>query len=476
LKFIFSHSALKEGWDNPNVFQICTLNETKSEVKKRQEIGRGLRLSVNQDGERVFGFDVNTLTVMANESYEDFASSLQKEFEEETGIKFGIVEKHTFANITFTNYEGELEYLNQDKSEQLFNYLKEKDYIDDYGKVTDELKKHLKENRVDIPTEFNNVETKIIVTLRKIAGNLNIKNANDKRTVKLNKEVFLGPDFKALWDRIKFKTSYSVDFDTEKLIEVCSNEIEKNLRVDKAKLIYTKADLEIGVGGVAIAKEDGGLSMTVDQDIFAIPDIITYLQNETDLTRSTLVKILKRSGRLNEVKNNPQKFIEEVSNIIKIKMRTFIIDGIKYTKIGDDEFYAQELFETEELSGYLNKNMIESERSIYDHVIYDSEVERDFASKFEDNTHVKLYTKLPGWFVIDTPLGKYNPDWAVLIDVEGTEKLYFILETKGSILEENLRVGELSKIACGHKHFKALGNDVVFEEIDNFKTFISNLN
>ena len=475
LKFIFSHSTLKEGWDNPNVFQICTLNETKSEIKKRQEIGRGLRLAVNQQGDRVFGFDVNTLTVMANESYEDFAKSLQREFEEETGIKFGIVEKHSFANITYANDEGNYEYLAQEKSETLYKYLLEKDYIDNDGKVTDDLRRDLRDNRVEIPESFNHVETKIVDTLRKIAGGLNIKNADDRRTVKLNKEVYLGPEFKELWDKIKYKTQYSVDFDSDKLIEECAKEIKTRLKIDRPKLIHTKAKLAIEQGGVAIRDEDIGTPTTVEHDIFAIPDIITYLQNETDLTRRTLVEILKRSGRINDVKKNPQKFLEEVSRIIKSKMRTFIVDGIKYTKIGDYEFYAQELFETEELSGYLNKNMIESQRSVYDHVVYDSEVERSFATRLESNSLVKLYAKLPSWFVIDTPLGGYNPDWAVLIDKDGQEKLYFVIETKGSLIPEELRPRELSKITCGHRHFEALGQGVNFKETDNFKEFISSL-
>ncbi|MCR3907098.1 MAG: DEAD/DEAH box helicase family protein [Tenericutes bacterium] len=475
LKFIFSHSALKEGWDNPNVFQICTLNETKSEVKKRQEIGRGMRLAVNQRGERIFGFDVNTLTVMANESYDQFAASLQKEFEEETGIKFGVVEKHTFANIIFTNEKGEYEYLNQKNSEDIFGFLKEENYIDNYGRITDGLRKDLRENKVHIPKEFEHVESKVIVTLRKVAGNLNIKNAEDKRHVKLNKEVFLGPEFKELWDKIKHKTSYSVSFNSQDLIKECAEEIKKYLRVDKAKIKFSKAQLEIAAGGVLVGEEKDGLTMIVEDNIFAIPDMISYLQNETKLTRKTIVDILKDSGRLDDVKNNPQKFLEEVSKMIKNIMRSFIVDGIKYTRIGDDEFYAQELFETEELSGYLNKNMIESKRSVYDYVIYDSEVEKGFASKFEANEHVKVYAKLPSWFVIETPLGNYNPDWAVLIDVEGREKLYFVIETKGSIIPDDLRPKELSKIECGYKHFEALGSNVKFKETDDFVDLMNNI-
>lgn len=474
LKFIFSHSALKEGWDNPNVFQICTLNETKSEMKKRQEIGRGLRLAVDQNGERKHGFSVNTLTVMANESYEDFAKALQSEIEAEESIKFGVIEKHTFANITVMNESGEHEYLNQNSSEKIWKHLEQKNYIDAKGKVTDILKQDIKDGNVDVPSEFKDVEPKILVVIKKIAGNLNIKNAAEKKPVKINKARFLGPEFKELWEKIKYKTTFSVDFDTDKLIEVCSEEILKNLRVEKAKLIYSKADVELNEAGV-VAEETDRYGFVVEEMGYDLPDIITYLQNETNLTRKTLIKILTKSKRLDDFKNNPQKFMDEVSSIIQRKMKNFIIDGIKYKKLGNEEFYAQELFEEKELFGYLSKNMLESKKSVYDYVIHDSEVEEEFANKFERNERVKVYAKLPNWFKIETPLGNYNPDWAVLVETDGEEKLYFVIETKGNIIEEELRVKELSKIKCGEKHFEALGNDVKFERHDKFDEFIENI-
>ncbi len=470
LKFIFSHSALKEGWDNPNVFQICTLIENKDSFTKRQKIGRGLRIAVDQNGERKHGFHINTLTVMANESYEDFAKSLQKEIEKEEGIKFGIIEKHTFANITFEE-DGESKYLEQEASEELWGYMKERDYIDDSGRVTDDLKVDLKAGGVELPQKYEHVQAKVVDVIKKIATSLNIKNATDKKPVKINKRRFLSPEFKELWDRIKYKTTYSVEFDTEKLVEECVKEIMKSLKVDKARLIYSKAQVDINAGGT-IAEESDRYSVEVDDAGYALPDIITYLQNETNLTRKTLVRILKESGRLEDFKNNPQKFMDEVSLIIQRKMKYFIVDGIKYQKMGDEEFYAQELFEEEELFGYLSKNMIESEKSVYEYIVYDSDVEADFAKKFERNNSVKVYAKLPGWFKIGTPLGNYNPDWSVLVEKNGEEKLYFVMETKGNILAEELRQSEISKIACGHKHFEALGNEVKFQEYDNFNEFI----
>ena len=471
LRFIFSHSALREGWDNPNVFQICTLNETKSEVKKRQEIGRGLRLCVNQDGERLQGFSINTLTVMANESYEEFAEALQKEYETETGIRFGIVESHLFANIPVKHEDGSVKYLGQQASEAIFKGFLDNGYIDEAGKVQDKLKVAIKDNSLVVPVEYESVKTEISALARKVCGGLTIKNNGDRKPIKLNKQVYLDPEFKNLWDRIKYKTTYSVDFDSEELIEECCKAMQTSLSVSSAKLIYTKAGLDISAGGI-VAEESDRYAVGLDNVQENLPDIIAYLQNETNLTRKTIVEILLRSKTLHLFKKNPQRYMEQVAQIITAKMRHMIVDGIKYTKIGDDEYYAQELFETEELSGYLYKNMIESRKSVYEYVVYDSANEENFAKSFEQNERVKMYAKLPSWFAIPTPLGSYNPDWAVLIEVDGKDKLYFVLETKGDITFDALRPKESAKIKCGKKHFEALGNEVEFEEIDSFEEFI----
>jgi len=471
LRFIFSHSALREGWDNPNVFQICTLNETKSEVKKRQEIGRGLRLCVNQDGERQHGFSINTLTVMANESYEEFAEALQKEYETESGIRFGIVETHLFANIPVKQDDGSVKYLGQQASEAIFKGFLENGYIDEAGKVQDKLKVAIKNNSLIVPVEYESVKKEILALASKVCVGLNIKNNDDRKPIKLNKQVYLDPEFKNLWDRIKYKTTYSVDFDSEELIEECCKAMQTSLSVSSAKLIYTKAGLDISAGGI-VAEESDRYAVGLDNVQENLPDIIAYLQNETNLTRKTIVEILLRSKTLHLFKKNPQRYMEQVAQIITAKMRHMIVDGIKYTKIGDDEYYAQELFETEELSGYLYKNMIESRKSVYEYVVYDSANEENFAKSFEQNERVKMYAKLPSWFAIPTPLGSYNPDWAVLIEVDGKDKLYFVLETKGDITFDALRPKESAKIICGKKHFEALGNEVEFEEIDSFEEFI----
>ncbi len=470
LRFIFSHSALREGWDNPNVFQICTLNETASTIKKRQEIGRGLRLAVNQDGERIHGFDVNTLTVMANESYEDFVKQLQKEIEDEEGIHFGLVEQHQFANIVVAHKGEKPKFLGAEQSEQVWQHLIDQGYIDPKGKVQDKLKLDLKDNKVELPDEVKELAGPISALLKKVAGGLNVKNKNDRTPVKLNKRIYLSDDFKELWDRIKHKTVYRVDFDPEFLIDQCAKEIEKNLIVGRTRFNYNKAKVSTERSGLEVRDESSQTHVYNIRD-YQLPDIVSFLQNETNLTRRSIVAILQKCNRLTDFKNNPQKFIDQVTAIIINQMRLFIVDGISYKKIGDKHFYAQELFEDQELTGYLNKNMLETQKSVYDHVVYDSDIEETFARAFEKSDDIKLYAKLPGWFKIDTPLGGYNPDWGVLVEQDGKEKLYFVVETKSSLFSDALRPKEQAKIDCGAAHFEALGQETKFIKANNYDSF-----
>jgi type III restriction enzyme len=477
LRFIFSHSALKEGWDNPNVFQICTLNETSSIIKKRQEIGRGLRICVNQDGERVYGYPTNTLTIMANESYEDFAKGLQEEIEKEEGIKFGVIEEHYFANITLENDSGEIEYFGATKSEAIYDYLVNNEYVNKQGKIQDKLKFEIKENIFIVPDEYKVVQNDIIGRITKIAGKLNLKNADDKKEVKLNKQVILSHEFKELWERIKYKTTYRVDFDEDELVKKCAEQIAINGTVGKIKYLYSKAKNKITKVGVEI-DEATIKNEFHDCDIidYKLPDIVTYLQNETNLTRKNIVDILIKSEKLESFKNNPQKFIDICVNIIKKTMSLFIVNGIKYQKLGDEFYYSQELFEENELYGYLTKNMYQNKenKSPYDYTIYDSDIEKNFAKSFNENENVKLFTKLPNWFKINTPLGNYNPDWAVLIEEDYEEKLYFVVESKGSLFDEDLRYTESAKIYCGKEHFAAIANDVIFVKSNGFEDFKEN--
>ncbi len=465
LRFIFSHSALKEGWDNPNVFQICTLKDAgNSEVRRRQEIGRGLRLCVNQDGERVYGFETNTLTVMATESYVDFVDNLQKEIEADTGIRFGILESHSFNNVVLSIDGEEVSYLGQEKSEQLYDYLILKGYIDTRGKVQDLLRVAIKEDEVELPEEFTvskHVENQILSHLKDAAGKLQIKNQDDKKKVKVNKRILHSPEFKALWERVKYKTSFSVDFDSESLIKECIRALDDRLTITRGKLHYTKVKVAMSIGGLQVNEDPTTYSENVNDKVNVLPDIVGYLQNETQLTRKSIVKILTETHKLGYFKINPQKFIEGCIDIINEQMRLHIIDGIQYKKIGDSEYYSQELFENEELFGYLKSNLIDSEKSPYDYVVYDSIIESRLANDFENSDNISVYAKLPSWFKIDTPLGTYNPDWAILWKDGDDEKLYFVVESKGTINEDQLRLKEVAKIRCGKKHFEELGTKMM---------------
>ena len=469
LKFIFSHSALREGWDNPNVFQICTLNETTSTMKKRQEIGRGLRLCVNQEGERIHDKTVNTLTIMANESYEDFARNLQKEIEDETGIKFGTINKTDFAHIEWINPKGKKELLGTQNSNDIFKHFILKKYIDRSGKIQDALKVAVRDGTVDVPEKFESIKDDIVRVVEKPTKNLKIRNANKKRQVKVNKHVYLSDDFKEFWDSIKHKTTYAVEFDTDELVDKCIKAMEEHLNVKSPKLIYTKSGLTVEASGVNW--DDNGTISTAysEEDEIALPDIVTYLQNETDLTRRTIVRILIESDTLNQFKKNPQEYMQEVAKLINKVMSMLIVDGIKYTKINDS--YSQELFKNDELFGYLERNMIEAKHSVYDHILYDSDVEKNFAQRLDADPEVKLFTKLPGWFKISTPLGNYNPDWAVMLERDGERKMYFVVETKGTTEYKGIRDTEQAKINCGRKHFLALGDNVHFDVADTYEKF-----
>ena len=456
LKFIFSHSALKEGWDNPNVFQICALREMGTERERRQTIGRGLRLCVNQDGERVRGFEVNTLTVIATEKYEEFADNLQKEIEAETGIRFGIVEHHQFAAIAVVGADGQATPLGVDQSKALWDHLKAVGHIDGKGKVQDSLKTALKNGTLTLPAQFDAQRGQIAEVLRKVSGRLVIKDANQREQIRTRQAVLHSAEFKALWDRIKHQTTYRVQFDNEKLVTDAVALMKKAPAIAKTRLQWRKADIVIGKAGVQATEKAGATTVVLDETDIELPDLLTDLQDRTQLTRRTITRILRDSGRLDDFKRNPQQYIELVGETINRCKRMALVDGIRYQRLGDDHFYVQELFEQSELTGYLQNMLMNTTKSVYEHVVYDSNTERDFADALEENDAIKVYAKLPGWFKVPTPLGTYNPDWAVLVEHEGAQRLYFVVETKSSLFTDDLRDKESAKIECGRAHFEAL--------------------
>lgn len=476
IRFIFSHSALKEGWDNPNVFQIATLIETKDTITKRQKIGRGLRIAVNEDGERVPGFSVNTLTVMANESYKDFAEGLQKEYEED-GVIFGVFNKDSFATI-ITHYDEvteEMEILGKEKSELLFNYLKQEGFINSSGRATDKLKQAITDQEIEVPEEFIDVVPQILDVAKSKIKSLDIKDAKDKVEVKVVKEA-LADDFLELWNKIKYKTTYKIHFDSNKLIEFAAKGNESfdgvdSIQTRKGTYLYKKGMVEMSQSGVKADESSESSVRATTNGAYKLPDIITFLQNETSLTRKTIVSMLQSVNNLDSFKNNPLSYMNQAAKIINAIKNQLIVDGIEYTRTSDE--YEQTLFSTETLNAYLGEkgNSVKvdesKQKTVYDYVVTDSSIEKDFARKAEMDDNVKFYIKLPDWFKIRTPLGPYNPDWALLYEEDDEQHLYFIVETKGDTSFEQLRPHERAKILAGEKHFKAVDTDIKFKRVSD---------
>ncbi len=453
LKFIFSHSALREGWDNPNVFQICALRDIQTERERRQTIGRGLRLCVSQDGERQRGSEVNTLTVIAQESYEDFAENLQREIEEETGIRFGVVEEHQFALIEIGG--DKTERLGVEQSQEIWRYLVTQGYLDQQGKITDLLRNALTDGSFTLPDDFEPFRDAIIELLRKADSRIIPKKAEERRAVRPREVVLNCEKFQALWERIKYKTTYRVQFDNEDLLKVCAKALSEAPPIPRPRIQWNTAGMQIEESGVQGWLLEAGAPVSLRSDDVELPDLLTELQNRTQLTRRSIARILSDSGRLPHFRDNPQKFIETAAEAINRRKRSSLVDGIKYRRLEGDPYYSQELFVREELIGHLNK-MVESKRSVYDYVICDSDNEAKFAEHLELSRVVKVYAKLPPWFQVPTPLGPYNPDWAVLIENDDHERLYFVAETKGTSFSDDLRERELGKVKCGKAHFDIL--------------------
>lgn len=460
LRFIFSHSALREGWDNPNVFQICTLNESQSVEKKRQEIGRGLRLPVNESGERVHDETVNRLTVIANESYEEFARTLQSEFEEEFGMQFGRVEKIAFAKLLRRAEDGTEIVLGQDESVKLWADLVANGYLNATGDILEKFDPKNPHFDLRVPAAFAALKAEIVDEINRKLFKNRIVNARDRRELKFRKEVQLSAEFQALWDKIKHRTRYRVTFKTADLVDRALARIKLIEPVKVPRVATTVVEVEITDAGVAADKQIATRVRDMEQ-VKVLPDILAFLQKETELTRHTLAEILKRSGRLAEFKVNPQAFMAAVAKEISRSLHDLMMEGIKYEKVGG-QFWEQSRLEQDAEEGIVRylTNLYEvkhRDKALFDAIEYDSEVEKQFARELDNNENVKLFVKLPSWFKIDTPIGTYNPDWAFV--TERDEKLYFVRETKSTLDNEERRTKENQKIACGRKHFDTLGVD-----------------
>lgn len=551
LRFIFSHSALKEGWDNPNVFQVCTLIEQKSTFTCRQKVGRGLRLCVNQDGERVEDKNINILHVMANESFAEFADTLQREIEEDTGIKFGVLQLDLFSGMVYEDVVTEEKQFDEisaqsvidcmvekglatadgvitqkakqilteekeelpeelesaketiktlvekgdsiqasdiigqtytetvtvektvtyDDAKELLEHFEKKGYITGSGKMKDTMKTALKTGTLDLPKKYEAARSRFESIISSADRKPVVRDASKDVVVRLNKRVMLSPEFNALWERIKQKTAYRVNIDTEELIENCVKDLQNMPTIHKARLISQTADIHIENAGVSHVEREFRTTDIADS-YCELPDIITAISDATLLTPATVKEILIQSGRLKDFLNNPQSFLEKATEIIRNNRHALAIEGISYIKLDGQEYFAQQIFDTDELIANLDRNAVKVEHSVYDYIVYDSStVERPFAVALDNDPDVKMFFKIPDNFKIDTPIGNYNPDWAVFLNKNGEEKLYFVIETKGSLNPYERKGKENLKIHCGKQHFKALDNGIELKEAVDWKDF-----
>lgn len=546
LRFIFSHSALKEGWDNPNVFQVCTLIEQKSTFTCRQKVGRGLRLCVNQDGERIEDKNINILHVMANESFAEFANTLQKEIETETGVKFGVLQISLFSGMKYTqtktvekkitaeqaqkavevlkqsgiiSNEGKVENtakeaervempeelapiqeevikmietsetvdstalegmtytetvteekeVTYDEAQELMQHFEDKGYVTKSGKMKDTMKNALLTGTLDLPKKFEAARERLESVMKKADNKVPIRDASKEVVVHLKKQAMLSPEFMELWNKIKQKTAYRVQIDTDKLAQNCVEELKNMSPIPKARLVTQTADIHIQNPGVTYTEREFRTA-DIKDTYSSLPYILGIISEETLIKKATVARILTESGRIQDFLNNPQAFTEKCLEIVRRNRHSLAIDGIKYVKLAGQEYYAQEIFDASELVANLDKNAVAVNRSVYDYIIYDSStIEKPFAKALDDDPDVKMFFKIPDRFKIDTPIGTYNPDWAVYLDRDGEQKLYFILETKGTDNLFDLRNPERLKIHCGMEHFKALQNDVEMKVATKWK-------
>lgn len=465
VSFVFSHSALKEGWDNPNVFQICTLVETKDNLTKRQKIGRGLRLCVNQDGERLYDPEANVLTVIANESYDGFANGLQKELEAED-FKFGVITPESFTKVTVKGDDGVEERLGYEKSKQVYDHLVATGMVDDKGAVTPELKAAAEEGKVELPAELEPAKEQVEAIIIHKSQRVQIRDKAKEVSVELQKDVTLDPAFQALWDRIRQRTRFQVEVDSGKLIEHAIEAVDGMLAVRPPQVTSERASLGIDDAGVS-AEGTGTSVVSVSGKVkYDLPDPIAELQDAVGLTRGTIKAILEGCSRLDEFEIDPATFLAQVGDKINRVKNDLIAQGIKYVRLPEDEWYTMRDLELDDYTAYLGQNAWKPDmtsKSLYNYVVYDSAgVERSFAEALDKQEEVLVFAKLPSAFKIDTPLGSYNPDWAYVEEADGERRVYFVTETKGGKNgEPALRDAEKIKIGCAKKHFEALdlGND-----------------
>ena len=481
VRFIFSHSALREGWDNPNVFQICTLKQSSAEVRKRQEVGRGLRLCVNQAGERqdvsVLGGDVqkiNVLTVVASESYENFSRALQTEYAEAVADRPRTVSESLFISKIVHNARGEEKVLSQEDASEIIFSMAASQYIDPRKKtLTDKYYDDKAAGKVMVPESLAGYNDEVVKIIDSIYDPVRFAPEDTRKnnvTLHLNEEKLKRKEFQELWKKINAKTAYIVDFDTNELISKAIQAINMELKVSQIFAVIESGEMETIQSKEML--QEGKAFTKVQRDThsdFASKassrvkyDLLGKIVAETGLTRDAVAKILKgiNADKFAMFKINPEEFIIKTSTLINEQKATIIVQRITYTKLNDN--YDTDIFTQNEIRGQLGINAMLTTKHLYDYLVFDSEVtEKKFAEELETASEVILYVKLPRGFYINTPVGKYNPDWAIAFDSAKVKHIYFVAETKGDLSTLQFREIEKAKIQCARKHFQAISTDTV---------------
>ena len=453
VRFIFSHSALKEGWDNPNVFQICMMRESGSENDRRQTIGRGLRLPVRQDGTRVFDEQINQLMVVANESYRDFANNLQKEYKK-AGVKIGFVRRSEFARIVL--HDDPSSTLGHQSSNEIWECLRRRSMIDDEGQVLANFTPNNIGFTLDLPDDLQKYHAEVVDIIEGCKIDKFVKDARKKEKIRPNKEVLYSPLLEELWKRISHKTTYRVVFDNGQIIMAAINAIKAKPDLKPLRIEVKRHRVLLKRGGV----HNDGMVGEATRDLvgtFELPDIISELQDSTGLTRRTIVDILIGSGRLHEFLKNPYDYVQMVKGAIKSVLAQVVVDGVEYEKMGERNYELRNFQKDsdEEVERFIDRlyQVKNQQKTVTDRLALDSATEQKFAEYLDSREDIKLFLKLPSAFTIPTPVGDYNPDWAIVKEVNGVEKVYMVRETKNGGERED----ELHKIACAKKHFETIG-------------------
>ncbi len=493
VRFIFSHSALREGWDNPNVFQICTLKQSSSDVRKRQEVGRGLRLCVNQDGERmdsnVLGNDVqnvNVLTVIASESYDSFAKGLQSEIADAVADRPRAVTTDLFVGKIIKDTNGSEQVIDSDTAQAIHYDMIVNGYIDRKGVLTDKYYEDKANGELKLAEEVQDSAADIIAIVDSVYDSRSMLPENARSNnieLQVNPDKLAMPEFKELWKRINSKSVYVVDFDTDELVRKSINSLDLHLRVSKIffkvetghmENIKSKDDLLSGTSFVKEKSESYGTDAKIAVNHGVKYDLIGKLVDETGLTRKAIIEILKgiQKSVFDQFKDNPEEFIIKAASLINDEKATAIIQHITYNVL--DDRYDTNVFTDPTIKGKLGVNAMKVNNHLYDHIIYDSTNERDFVTELDISTDVAVYVKLPDGFFISTPVGRYNPDWAIAFYEGKVKHIYFVAETKGSMSSMQLRLIEKSKIHCAREHFKAISNgNVIYDVVDSYQSLLN---